>query len=157
MEDYYLKRLEADEKFNTFLRHCKMPKYPRLFILLTAVIFAIASLLTNTWILSSLAIFIMWNCWIGAVEKGRIVERCVLEEMAWQTEFIAKGEEADCIKNFPGDPIYVTDEDRDSILSMHILHYWNLSTKQKIRWRYIELMQMTMVYAVVYMLVWCIY
>lgn len=157
MEDYYLKRLEADEKFNTFLRYCKMPKYPRLFILLTAVILAIVSLLTNTWILSSLAIFIMWNCWIGAVEKDRIVERCVLEEMAWQTEFIEKGEETDCIKNFPGDPMYVTDEDRDNILSMHILHYWNLSMKQKIGWRYIELMQMTMVYAMVYLLVWCIY
>ena len=155
MEDYYLKKLEADQKFNTFLRYCKMPKYPRLFILLTAIAMAKISMLTNIGLLSSPTIFIMWNCWIGVMEKDRIVEKCVLEEMAWQTEFIEKGEEADCIKNFPGDPMYVTDEDRDIILLTHILSYWNMTMKEKIRRHYIELMLMTIVYAIVY-LVWCL-
>ena len=154
MEDYYLYKLEADEKFNTFFRHCKMPKHPCLFILLTATTFALVTLRTNTWMLSAPGIFIMWNCWIGVVEKERIVDYCVLKEMAMQTEFIEEGIEADCIKNFPGDPMYVTNEDRDFIVEMEILRYWNMTMKEKIRRHYIELIQMTMVYVIAYLLVW---
>jgi len=154
MEDYYIEKLEADEKFNTFLRYCKMPKYPVLFILITATVMAKISNLTNIWLPSLLAIFIMWNCWIGFMEKDRIVEKCVVEETIMKMEL--DGLIANNIKDFPFGPLYVTDEDRDTILLMHVLNYWNMTMKEKIRWHHIELISMTTVYVGIYLVVWCL-
>jgi hypothetical protein len=158
MMNTYLGKLEADKKMNTFFRYFKLPKNQVVFNLFTAATTSIIICLAENWILSIIlsvvAVFIMWNVWIPAVEMVRIAEECAAEERAWQKEFIEEGMNADCMINFPDDTMYVTDEDRKYFMLIRVLNYWNLTMKEKIKYHRTSLKTVTITYIIVYVLMY---
>jgi len=158
MMNTYLEKLETDKKMNTLFKCFKLPKNQVVFNLFLAVTTSIIICLAENWILtiilSALAVFVMWNVWIPAVEMVRIAKECAAEERAWQKEFIEEGMNADCIIHYPKDPMYVTDEDRKYFILIRVLHYWNLTMKEKIKYHRTSLKTVAITYIIVYALMY---
>ena len=107
IEQYYIEKLESDDRINTFLWCFRLPKHPKTLIVVVVIPMLLVAHLMNPWAPSALALVIAWNASVAVSEKERILCRCLGLEMLFQQEIdsgIAYG------------PNYIDEEDRSSIL-----------------------------------------
>ncbi len=141
IEDYYLEKLESDDRINTFLWCFSLPKHPKVLIVAVAVPMLLLAHLMNPWVPSALALFIAWNVSVAAKEKERILVRCLGLEMLFQKEI---DEGIAC------SPDYITKEDREYILDDSILSK-ERSFRRLIRMYWRDLIRIATFYAATYL------
>jgi len=109
----YITKLDSHPKF-LFLKYFRLPKNLPLFTISTTVIFSEIELLAHIWIPSLLAIYLIWECLVSFLEKEEIAFQCSVEESVFDDQCL---EGDPMFENmFPGEPMRVTEEDRDFIL-----------------------------------------
>jgi hypothetical protein len=148
-EEHYVEKLNANKKFNIFLKYFSLPKSP-LFLVTTAVILSEVELLTNVWVPSILAVYIMWEYCIASLTKYMIAEKCIIDEICLQIEMEDDEKWADVKLNCPELPRYVIEEERDEFVFNHVLDYKNTTMIEKFKIYYDELICATLIYAIIY-------
>ncbi len=140
-EDYYIEKLESDDRINTFLWYFRLPKHPKTLIAFVVAPMLLVAHLINAWVPSALALVIAWNVSVAEKEKERVLCRCLGLEMLIQQEIdsgIAYG------------PNYVVEEDRSSILE-DCIQRRERSVRRLLRMYWRDIVRITAFYAATYL------
>ena len=116
-------------------------------MLITAMFLAVVEILTHIRIPSVLAVYLMWESFINLSTKYEIAEKCVVDDNFMQWEF--QNNNAEMMANFPDDEMYVTEEDRDSFVFIHVCDYRNMTLIDKIKKHYKELFFIVLLYLII--------
>lgn len=133
--EYYIKKLEDNTKLS-YLRFFHFPKNSFLFILMTIIVFNIvqdSEFIRNIKFLyygiPCIAIFMLWEYLICLSVRIKIAEECIVEECMMEQDL----KENEVLKqNFPNDPLYVTEDDRDDIIHKYVLEHRNVKLIDRI-------------------------
>ncbi len=146
LEEHYINKLDADKRMNIILKHFYLPQ-PAIFIFVTAIFLLVVEILTHIWVPSILAIYLIWETIINLSTKYEIAEKCVADDNFMQWEFQNNNEEM--MANFPDDDMFVTEEDRDSFVFIHVCNYRNMSLIDKIKKHYKDLIFIVFLYLII--------
>lgn len=147
LEEHYINKLEADRRMNIFLKYFAFKQPAIIFMLISAMVLSVVEILTHIWIPSVFAIYVMWESFINVSTKYDIVDKCVVEDNFMEWEFQNNNEEM--MANFPDDEMYVTEEDRDTFVFIHVCNYRNMTLFEKINKHYKALFFMVFLYLII--------
>jgi hypothetical protein len=110
--DYYINRLNNKKRTGHLFNIIPFPNIaPLYFQIGSIVLFAILGAIINLPISTFLLICpIIWDHYYTSHLRNKILEECLVSEYLFEEEF-EKGPDP----NFPNDPLYVTQDDRDGI------------------------------------------
>jgi hypothetical protein len=112
-EDHYMHMLDSHKLTGYMFKRIPMPPgTPIIFTLANVLLFALIGKVTHLELLMAIPCFaIVWEHYNVSLNRNMVLEDCVVNEIYMQYEFVQNGVDP----NFPDDPIYVTDEDREDI------------------------------------------
>lgn len=146
---YYKDRLEKN-KISTFLFFFYPPKHPYIFKWTTFLIFIKLELLFNLYFIPSIiAIYIIWEYQIILDRIEKILEDCIIEEICMEEDL--KNNQS-IRSNFPNDPLYVTNNDREYIYENRVSDERNLNFLSKIKNHYTSLISIVILYSILYLI-----
>lgn len=132
LQDYYVAKIDKHRRMQHFFKVIPMPKYPTLFKILVMLLFVRLELAANTYsihtffIPSVACIIFLWYYQMAVNAAYLIADNCIVEEIIFQDGL--KNNPEGLLANFPYDPLYVTEEDRQSFIDEAIMDYKNHCT-----------------------------
>lgn len=128
---YYLIKLNSSENVK-FLRIFNVPKNPFFFTAFTLSFFITLEIKTDFFFIPSIiGIFLLWKIHSSLSLEYKIAKTCAMEEMLMNDEL---KETPEMLKaNFPNDPTYVTEEDREFIFKDCLAYKTRLTLIEKIK------------------------
>lgn len=126
---YYLDKVENTRRIK-FMWFFSVPKDRLVFILSTVLSFSILNhIIRSPWV-SVMGIYILWEYGVILSTMIKIAEECAKDECFMEVDLRSNEE----LKNtFPGDPLYVTEDDRKEITEKFIVEMGNVSFYNKLK------------------------
>lgn len=111
--NYYLNCMSQHKKTKYIFWKIPFPsKSPILFICSALLFFALLGIIFGQSLLFFVPAFLLcWPYYQVVKFRNAVLDSCIVTEIIWQKEFREKGVDP----NFPYDPLYVTEEDREDI------------------------------------------
>jgi hypothetical protein len=111
--DYYLDRINHNKKTKFIFWKIPFPSNsPMLFLFCVILFFALLGIIIGLPLLTIVPAFLIcWPYYHVSKLRNHVVNLCIATEMVWQKEFKENGVDP----NFPEDPLYVTEDDREDI------------------------------------------
>ncbi len=109
---YYTDRLNSHRLTGTLFKYIKYPEgSPFFFTCMNVLVFALLGSVLNQSILMFIPCFyIVWKHYELTLKRNLIMEDCLVSEIIMNDEF-----KTGIDPNYPEDPLYITEEDRDFI------------------------------------------
>ena len=110
---------------------------PILFTITSVLTFAMIGIYIGNPYLSAIPCFaLIWEHYTVAVKRNRIYDECVVNEAYMQIDFKENGADP----NFPEDPLYVTNEDREDIFQEAVYKFKREKFIQKLKSHHVFLL-----------------
>lgn len=146
---YYLDKIENSNKLKFFWIF-QFPKNTILIQLTTAIIFSVFEYTFGHGISSLVAIIILWECAIMINLKVKLAEDCVADELFMEIDLKSN----EVLKNeFPNDPLYVTDDDREDIVEKIIREKKRITFVDRIKNYHLLLIWVVAIYGIIFWLI----
>jgi hypothetical protein len=130
-EDYYLELLNTHKKTGYMFKVVPVPSgMPVLFTITNVVVFSMAGVYFGYPMLAFIPCFvIVWEHYMVTVKRSKIFESCLVDEAYMKTDFRENGADP----NYPNDPLYVTNEDREDIFYENLVKHGRQRFLDKIK------------------------
>lgn len=111
--EFYFGLLDRHRSTGSLFGVIAVPKgVPALFTLANVIIFAMLGIwIENPYLAAIPCFIIIWEHYTVVVKRNKIYDECIVNEAFMQMDFKDNGSDP----NYPDDPIYVTNEDREDI------------------------------------------
>lgn len=115
IEEHYTNMLDSHKLTGYMFKRIPMPPgIPLVFTLVNVFLFALIGNITQLELFMAIPCFaIVWEHYNVSFNRNMLLEDCIINESYMQFEFKENGVDP----NFPEDPLYVTEEDREEIFS----------------------------------------
>ena len=136
--EYYVDLLNRHKSTGYLFGVIPMPPgMPILFTIANILLFVLIGIYVhNPYVTAIPCFFIVWEHYTVAVKRNKVYDECIVNETYMQLDFRENGADP----NFPDDPIYVTNEDREDIFDEAIYKFKREGLVQKLKSHHVFLL-----------------
>lgn len=136
--EFYLDLLNRHKSTGYLFSVIPMPSgIPIVFTIVNILLFAMIGIyIHNPYLAAIPCFFIVWEHYTVAVKRNKVYDECIVNETYMQLDFRENGADP----NFPNDPIYVTNDDREDIFYEAVYKFKREGLLQKLKSHHVFLL-----------------